>query len=65
LPEKNSKRYAIKVEDEQDFEKLLANLHERFPNMGYLVQNANGTSIVEFYLPEDAKLPEDFPNAGP
>jgi len=33
--------------------------------MGYLVQNANGTSIVEFYLPEDAKLPEDIPNAGP
>jgi len=33
LPEKKFKRYAIKVEDEQDFEKLLANLHERFPNM--------------------------------
>jgi len=53
------------VEDEQDFEKLLADLHERFPNMGYLVQNANGTSIVEFYLPEDAKLPEDISQRWP
>jgi len=65
LPEKKFKRYAIKVEDEQDFEKLLADLHERFPNMGYLVQNANGTSIVEFYLPEDAKLPEDISQRWP
>jgi len=33
--------------------------------MGYLVQNANGTSIVEFYLPEDAKLPEDISQRWP
>ncbi|ACI17249.2 50S ribosomal protein L11 methyltransferase [Coprothermobacter proteolyticus DSM 5265] len=65
MPEKKFKRYAIKVEDEQDFEKLLADLHERFPNMGYLVQNANGTSIVELYLPEDAKLPEDISQRWP
>ena len=58
LPEKKFKRYAIEVEKEQHFERLVSELHECFPNVGYLVNEENGKTTIEFYLPEDVAIPE-------
>lgn len=57
MPEKRFKRFAIEVRDDE-LENLIGSLYEELPGVGYILNNVNGSTKVEFYLPEEDHLPQ-------